>query len=152
MKTPPKAAGREVQEMDAIILIGSTAEEIAALALALQGRQDENGITPEEFKRIVQGYVKREREQRNINWAVQVLPENCRSLFVCMDGEIFDRWVKNGVVPSLDDRDRKSSASIPCFIGYAATSDPKVLDILAGVREAKPDEAQPVDRPNHAGS
>ena len=70
---------------------------------------------------------------QNKNWSIHILPKDCRSLFVCMDTEIFDRWVKNGVIPLHDDRDSFSSYPLPCFIGYAATTDPKALDILAGI-------------------
>ena len=48
------------------------------------------------------------QEQRNMNWAIHILPEDCRSLFVCMDGEIFDKWVKNGAIPLHDGRASKS--------------------------------------------
>lgn len=90
------------------------------------------------------------QEQRNLNWTVYVLPKDCRSLFVCMNGEIFDRWVKNGVIPLHDDRDGRSSAPLPCFIGYAATTDPKHLDILAGVRGAKSDEVLLICHPGQS--
>lgn len=82
---------------------------------------------------------------RNLEWTVLILPEDCHSIFVCMDGDLFDERIKNGIIPLLDDR-KSDVASMPCFIGYAPVSSLTDPDILAGLRAAKPDAACPSDR------
>lgn len=87
-------------------------------------------------------------EQGNPNWVVLAIPEDCHSIFVCMDGGLFDERIKNGLMPLHDDRNRERETSVPCFIGYAPTSDLKCLDTLAGLRPAKQDEARPTEHHN----
>lgn len=88
-------------------------------------------------------------KDRNLNWVVLSIPENCKSILVCTDGELFNERVKHGVIPLLDDRNEPSEKRVPCFIGYVPTSDQKHLDILAGLHEAKQDEAQTADHRGH---
>lgn len=51
---------REVKKMDAIIVIGGTSEEIAALAVATQGRQDAGGTSiASEREHLIREYERR---------------------------------------------------------------------------------------------
>lgn len=92
-----------------------------------------------------------QEKDKNLNWVVLSIPGNCKSILVCADGELFDKRVKHGVIPLLDDRNEPSEKRVPCFIGYAPISDQKHLDILAGLHEAKQDEAPTTDHHDHAG-
>lgn len=84
-------------------------------------------------------------QQENLNWIVLSMPEDCHSIFVCVNKELFDERIRNGLKPLHDDRDRASGTSVPCFIGYAATEGPTDLDTLAGFPKAKQEEAPKAD-------
>lgn len=77
------------------------------------------------------------KDTRNMNWGIHILPEDCRSLFVFADAELFDQCVARGVIPLHDDRARDEKMRIPCFIGCATTTDLRALEILGGIRKAK---------------
>lgn len=88
--------------------------------------------------------------KRNLNWVALSIPEDCNSIFVCTDADLFDERVKHGIVPLHDDRNRKENA-VPCFIGYAPGSNLKHLDTLAGFPAAKQGEVPATGRSGHAG-
>lgn len=83
--------------------------------------------------------------ERNMNWIVLAIPDDCKSIFVCSDERVFDERIKNGLTPLHDDRNRTEGTSVPCFIGYAATSDQTDLDKLAGLQTARQVEAPKAD-------
>ena len=76
-------------------------------------------------------------KERNLCWMVLAIPENCHNIFVCMDGELFDERVKNGIIPLHDERKEDFKAGVPCFIGYAPTADLNDLEALTGLRPMK---------------
>lgn len=129
----------------------------AEISLTQEGTLDVEApstpMTSGEFEGIMRDYTKtgksRTQEHRNLNWTVLAIPENCQSIFVCADGNLFDERVKSGLTPLHDDRDRESETSVPCFIGYAPNPNPKCLDTLAGLQTAKQDEAQSADPHSH---
>lgn len=87
----------------------------------------------------------------NKNWVVLAIPEDCKSIFVCTDEGLFDERIKNGLTPLHDDRDRAEETSVPCFIGYAATTDQTGLDKLAGLSTTKQAEAPKADPRSREG-
>lgn len=87
----------------------------------------------------------------NKNWVVLAIPKDCKSIFVCSDEALFDERIKNGLTPLHDDRNRAKETSVPCFIGYAATSDQTGLDKLAGLPTAKQAAVLKADFHNHGG-
>ena len=63
-------------------------------------------------------------DKRDANWAALLIPEDCHGIFVCMDGELFDERVKNGMI-SL--HDARHDVSVPCFIAASPTLGPQYL-------------------------
>lgn len=92
--------------------------------------------------------------ERNLDWMCLPIPEDCKSIYVGMDGELFDEFVKVGLVPLSDPRTVKHfDFNLPVFIGYEPGVDPanpKGLDIAARLRAAKQDVVPTADRHGHA--
>lgn len=59
-------------------------------------------------------------EDKDLGWAVLTVPEDCKSIFICMDEKMFDERMKNGLIPLYDARNQ-SIVSVPCFIAYMPT-------------------------------
>ena len=57
--------------------------------------------------------------ETNKNWAVFAVPENCHSILICMDAELYDQRVKDGYIPLFDDRHRDPKDRVPCYLGYS---------------------------------
>ena len=72
------------------------------------------------------------QRERNLNWLLLAIPEDCKSIVVCVDGELFDQRVQNGIIPLHDDRSMTPDKSVPCFIGYhPADSQTSLIHRLA---------------------
>lgn len=87
----------------------------------------------------------RRDQERNLNWSLLAIPEGCDSIFVCADGQLFDEWIKAGMVPLLDTRNDPEKEKLPAFIGYSVTPSLKFVDTLLDPHAARPDEATPSD-------
>ena len=96
-------------------------------------------VFTEAIRKVVDAPETTPAAERNTNWAALLLPEGCHSIFVCMDGELFDTGVESGMVPLHDGR---RDASVPCFIAGSPVSDPKHLGIVAANCGATSDESQ----------
>lgn len=96
--------------------------------------------------------VRSTTSERNLNWAALAIPEDCRSIFLCMDGDLFDERRKQGMVSLYDDREQSEKTAIPCFLGYMPTADLTHLDTLAGLPSAKQEQEQLPDRCSHEAS
>lgn len=82
--------------------------------------------------------------ERNLNWVSVPIPEECKSICVFMDGELFDEFVNVGLVPLHDERKMpkygEPGYEMPVFIGYVPgedPQDPKGPDILDRLRAAR---------------
>ncbi len=89
-------------------------------------------------------------QEQNLNWIALAIPDNCRNVFICVDGKLFDEKVKHGMIPLHDDRDHAKETAIPCLIGYFPTANPRCLDTLAGIPSPTPDAAPRADPHSHA--
>lgn len=84
--------------------------------------------------------------ERNLDWMFLTIPEDCKSIYVGMDGELFDEFIRVGLVPLNDPRKAKQfDLNLPVFIGYEPGVDPanpKGPDIAERIRMARQVEAQ----------
>lgn len=107
------------------------------LAVLTAGSVAANFLELRHVFRLEKRFSEELAEKMNPNWILLSIPENCHSIFVCMDKDIFDEKIKHGMISLHDDRNHAKEMSIPCFIGYVPTSDLTHLDTLAGFLKTK---------------